>query len=115
LIHIGKNTKLMKNCPKTGWPAGATEKNIFVQVIDIRGSCNTVLQPGVSLATDRKKMSCGQTAELVDSANANFSQRVRADTCFGCEPKQIDAYVAIDSCKGKDVGDLGDYWTMILD
>jgi len=119
-LKSGAATRLGSACAGS-FPPGATVDNSFVQVPDVRGSCNAVLVPDVSLAVARGAgIACGRRLQLVQTSNANFGVRARHDLCpacsrdFGGTEGHIDHFSGATACSSNAVGDLGNYWSAQL-
>ena len=118
IVKAGAATNLRRAC-RGHFPAGATLGNSYLQVASVIGSCNTTLVANNSVASHGTLgLACNSPLTLVQTSNANFGGRTRADTCPACDggfngtDGHIDSYTDNEACTAHDVGDLGNYWTV---
>lgn len=104
----------------------STQRNTFLVVPNVTGSCNTRMQAGTSVAifpnprtAESTDNQCNARRDLVDGSNNIFSNKLVADYCpacsggFGGTAGHIDSYSSSAACSGGAVGDLGNFWTFI--
>ena len=116
LLKAASATALNNGACSATRPPGATLDATYLQVSSVVGSCNVPLVPGTSVAVWPKI--CNSTYILVNSANANFTNKVSSDTCPACRKHStgtvghMDSYTSVNLCTGSGVGDLGNFWTI---
>lgn len=119
-LKAGAATRLGRACMGS-FPPGAEVNNSYLQVPDVRGSCNVPLVADTSLAVARgAPIACRRELQLVTGANANFGQRIRHDLCPACAGDfagtdgHIDHFSGAEACSSNAVGDLGNFWSTVL-